>query len=79
MKSAAKLEQEVLSLPPTERAHLALTVWESLVADPAFAADRMLDPEGLKLAAERDREIESGKIKPLTHEEFLRRTSNAKK
>ena len=79
MKSAAKLEEAVLSLPATERAHLALRAWESVVADPAFAADRALDPEGIRLALERDREIESGKVKPLTHEEFLRRTSSVKK
>ena len=75
MKNTAKLEEEVLSLPPTERAHLALRAWESLVADPAFTADCMLDPEGIKLAIERDREIESGNTKALTHEEFLRRTA----
>ena len=72
---AAQLEREVLALPPTERANVALAAWESLVADPAFAANRSLDPEGLKVAAARDRDIESGKVKPLSHEEFLRRTA----
>ena len=72
---AAQLEREVLALPLTERAHLALAAWESLVADPAFAADRALDPEGLRVAAARDRDIESGKVKPISHEEFLRRTA----
>ncbi len=72
---AAQLEREVLSLPPSERAHLALAAWESLVADPAFAADRTLDAEGLKLAAARDQDIETGKVKPISHEEFLRRTA----
>ena len=72
---AAQLEREVLALPLTERAHLALATWESLVADPAFAADRALDPEGLNVAAGRDRDIESGKVKPISHEEFLRRTA----
>jgi hypothetical protein len=47
MKSTAQLEKEVLSLPPEERAHLALAAWESLEADPAFASDRTLDPEGV--------------------------------
>lgn len=79
MKSAAKLAKAVLSLPPSERAHLALAAWESLVADPEFEADRAFDPEGVKMAVERDREIESGKVKPLSHEEFLRRTLNAGK
>ena len=72
---ATQLEREVLALPPTERAHLVLAAWESLVADPAFATDRTLDPEGLKVAAARDQDIESGKVKAISHEEFLRRTA----
>ena len=72
---AAQLERELLALPPAERARLTLAAWESLVADPAFAADRTLDPEGLKVAAARDQDIESGKVKPISHEEFLRRTA----
>lgn len=79
MKTAAQLEKAVLSLPPAERAHLALAAWESLESDPVFAADRTLDPEGLALALARDREIEAGSYKPLTHEEFLERTGGAKK
>lgn len=75
----AQLERAILSLPPAERAHLALAAWESLVADPAFATDRTLDSEGLKLAAARDHDIESGKVRALSHDEFLRRTSNAKR
>jgi len=71
MKSTAQLEKEVLSLPPEERAHLALAAWESLEADPAFAVDRTLDPEGVALALERDAEIESGSAKPLSHAEFF--------
>lgn len=72
---AAQLEREVLALLPTERAHLALAAWESLVADPTFVTDRTLDPEGLKVAAARDQDIESGKVKPISHDEFLRRTA----
>jgi hypothetical protein len=79
MKSTAQLEKEVLSLPPEERAHLALAAWESLEADPAFAVDRTLDPEGVALALERDAEIESGAAKPLSHAEFRQRTAGAKK
>jgi hypothetical protein len=63
MKSTAELEKEVLSLPPEERAHLALVAWESLEADPAFAADRTFDPEDVALALERDAEIETGSAK----------------
>jgi hypothetical protein len=79
MKSAAQLEKAVLSLPPAERAHLALAAWESLESDPSFAANPAFDPEGIALAQARDREIESGAAQPLTHEEFLARTGGAKK
>ena len=79
MKSAAQLEKAVLSLPPAERAHLVLAAWESLESDPSFAANPAFDPEGVALARARDLEIESGAVKPLTHEEFLARTGGAKK
>jgi hypothetical protein len=74
MSDAAELEKAVLQLSPTERAELALLAWESLEADPAFAADRGLDAEGIAVAARRDREIESGIVQPLTDEEFRRHT-----
>jgi hypothetical protein len=79
MKSAAQLEKEVLSLPAEERARLALAAWESLEADPAFAADRTLDPEGVALALERDAEIETGSVKPLSPVEFRQRTAGPKR
>lgn len=72
---AAQLEREILALPPSERAQLALAAWESLVADQAFAADRTLDPEGLKLASARNQEIETGKVAPISHEDFVQRTT----
>ena len=77
MNNLAQLELAVLSLPPAERAALALLAWESLANDPAFAADQHFDPVGVDIAAERDREIESGLVETLTHEEFRRRTSGA--
>jgi hypothetical protein len=79
MKSTAQLEKAVLSLPPGDRAHLALVAWESLEADGELAADPRFDTEGLALARARDQEIESGSSKPLTHEEFRRLTSSDKK
>ncbi len=79
MKNAAQLEKAVLDLPPAQRAQLALTAWESLESDPAFAADRTLDPEGVAMALERDGQIESGLTQPLTHGEFLKCTGDAKK
>ena len=77
MENTAQLVKAVLSLPPALRAHVALAAWESLEADPAAAADRTLDPEGIALAIERDHEIESGRAKLLTHREFLQLTGGA--
>jgi len=70
-----RLEREVLALPAAQRARLALVAWESLVAEPAFSACRMIDAEGLNVAAARDKEIESGNARPISQEEFLRRTT----
>jgi hypothetical protein len=79
VKSTARLEKEVLSLPPEERANLALAAWESLEADPEFAADRTLDPEGVALALERDAEIEAGSVEILSSAEFRQRTAGPKR
>ncbi|MDB5986323.1 MAG: hypothetical protein JWR16_1376 [Nevskia sp.] len=75
MGDTAQLEKAVLSLPPAEREHLALAAWESLEADPALLADRAIDPDGVALALQRDAGIESGSAEPISHAEFLRRTS----
>ena len=77
MENSAQLEEAVLKLSPAEREHLALAAWESLESDPALAADRAIDPEGIKLALERDAEIASGTVKTISHSDFLRRTSGA--
>lgn len=79
MKSnTAQLKRAVLSLPPVDRAQLALAAWESLEADPTFGANPAFDPEGLTLARSRDREIETGASKPLTHQEFRGLTGDGK-
>ena len=77
MSNLFELEKEALSLSPEEREQLAAIVWESLVNDPEAAGSREIDPEGVQLAAQRDAEIESGKIQPIDHAEFLRRTGGA--
>jgi hypothetical protein len=74
MESAADLERKLLGLPAAERERLALTAWESLANDPVAAADRRVDPEGIRLAEDRDSEIESAHIEALDEEEFHRRT-----
>jgi len=63
-----------MSLPAAERERLATAAWESLVNDPKAAGNRDIDPEGIQVASQRDDEIESGKVQPIDHAEFLRRT-----
>lgn len=74
MSTIIELEKQILALPAAERERLATAAWESLVADPRVAGNRNIDPEGIEIAAQRDAEIESGKVQPIGHAEFLRRT-----
>ena len=77
MSTLIELEKEIMSLPATERERLATAAWESLVNDPKAAGNRDIDPEGIHVASQRDDEIESGKVQPIDHAEFLRRTGGA--
>ena len=74
MNTVIDLEKEILALPPAERERLATLAWESLVGDPSAPGDHNIDPEGIEVAAQRDAEIESGQVQPISHAEFLRRT-----
>ena len=74
MSTLIELEKDILALPAAERERLATAAWESLVRDPGAAGDRSIDPEGIDMAAQRDTEIESGRVKPIGHAEFVRRT-----
>ena len=74
MSYMTRLEKEILALPPEEREHLALTVWESLEAH-SGSTNILQDQEGIILAKDRDTELESGSAQPLTQSEFLRRTN----
>jgi hypothetical protein len=74
MSKIAELEKEILALPAVERDRIAIAAWESLLSDPKAASNREIDPEGIQLAEQRDKEIESGKVKAIDHAEFLRRT-----
>ena len=75
MSSISELEKEVLSLSPLEREQLATAAWESLVGDPRAIGDPSIDPEGIELALERDAELDSGAVQPISQDEFRRRTS----
>lgn len=74
MSTTDQLEAELLRLPPSDRERLALTAWESLEEATAWLADPDTDREGIAVAREREAEIESGQLTPLSHEEFRRRT-----
>jgi Putative addiction module component len=74
MTTIIELEKEIVALSPAERERLAKVAWESLVSDPNAAGSREIDPEGIQLAAQRDAAIESCKVQPIDHAEFLRRT-----
>jgi putative addiction module component (TIGR02574 family) len=69
MSTLAQLEKEVLNLPPEERERLVLAAWESI------GDGCPLDSESIEIARRRDQEIESGVVKAISHDEFMRRTS----
>ena len=75
MSSLAKIEREAMNLTPAELEHLALSAWESLGDGSDAAINETLDPEGIEIAKNRDRELSSGAVKPISHSEFLKRTS----
>ena len=74
MKSVAQIEDDIMALPPGERARLAVVAWESLVGDAAFVASRSFDPEGVALAVRRDEQIRDGASRALTLAEFIAHT-----
>ena len=74
MSTTADIEQQILGLPPAERARLLLRAWESLADDADVAADPAIDPQGLKIAIERDAELTNGSTKAIEDAEFRRRT-----
>jgi len=63
---------EALKLPARERALLAASLWESL-EDPFEVAVGLDDEGAMTRAEERDREIESGAVTAIFHEELMRR------
>ena len=67
-----QIASEALQLDSKERAILAETIWESL-EDPYIASTDISDKEAVRLARRRDDEIESGDVKPLSHNELMNR------
>jgi len=68
--SIDQIAAEALRLPPRQRALLAESLWESL-ADPGET--EASDADAIALALERDRQIEAGEVKPISHEEMMSR------
>ncbi len=65
-----QITNEALQLDSKDRALLAETIWESL-EDPYIVAIDMSDEEAVKLAIQRNNEMESGKETPITHKELM--------
>jgi hypothetical protein len=74
METAAEIERKLLDLPAADRERLALKAWDSLVADLNAASDPNIDPEGVKIAAQRDTEMDAENVEPIDQTEFRRRT-----
>lgn len=70
--SIDQIASEALRLPPKERAMLAESLWESLV-DPFKIPPESDDNEALALALERDRQLETGEVQAISHEEMMLR------
>ena len=70
--SLEQIAAEALRLPPRERATLAESLWESLV-DPFEVAAWTDDMEAVALALERDRQLETGEVQPVSHQQMMAR------
>ena len=70
--SIDEIAAEALRLPPQQRALLASSLWESL-EDPYQGPGTLNDADAIALAVERDRQLETGEVKPISHEELMRR------
>lgn len=67
-----QIAPQALKLPARDRAMLAASLWES-IGDPFELAVELNDQEALKLAESRDREIESGAVQALSHDQIMAR------
>jgi len=74
MSNVTRLEKEILALPPKERERLALAAWESLETQ-SDNPDTLPDQEGITLAQQRDTELQSDSVQPITRSKFLRRAN----
>lgn len=65
-----QIASEALKLPTKERAILASSLWES-IEDPFLIAFEQNDAEALTLAMQRDEELETGAVTPISHTEMM--------
>ena len=70
--SIDQIAPEALKLPTRERAMLAASLWESIEDPFQFSVD-LDDETALRLAEERDQEIESGEVTAISHEQLMHR------
>lgn len=70
--SIDQIGPEALKLPARERALLAASLWES-IEDPFELPVEYDEEAALRLAQERDQEIESGRVKAVSHQDLMRR------
>ncbi len=68
MVAIEEIEQKLLALPLKHRVFLA----ESLLASVPGAAQEMTEAEEMAEVERREREIETGQVRPLTDVEFWR-------
>ena len=61
----AEIEQEALALSEQERASLAVKLLDTLPPPGTDVSDEEIE--------RRERELESGQVEPISHEEFVRR------
>jgi len=73
--SIDQITSEALRLKPQDRAALAEIIWESL-EDPYILSSDLSDEEAIALSKQRDKEIEQGNMKPITHKELMARLRN---
>lgn len=69
--SIEQVTAEALQLTPRERALLAESLWESL-GDP-FRSDESTEDEDARLALAREREMETGTVQAVSHEQMMAR------
>jgi hypothetical protein len=66
----AEIEQDALSLPESERAALAAKLLDTLPPPGTDVSDEEVE--------RRERELDSGQVAPILHEEFTRRVQRAR-